>query len=229
MDYLEALTRPSVSILLSGQELRVRRANLGLHYRLSVILDQWQEARKGRDYQQSVDLTFSYIALATGLVTEEVRQAKPAEILIGFVMLTALNKPSGDLPFMQEKQDRAEYDYDYPNRGLAYWVSRLSACYGWTSEHILEQLTPEEAACYMQEAIIRDHENKEFAYRLSEVAYPIIGSGKSARARYRPYPGPSWMAKKLPKIRMSKDFAKKWLPQGVVIEAGDIGRATANA
>lgn len=225
MDYLEAITQRSTSIPLNGQELEVRRANLGLHYRLSVTLDQWQEARRNLNYGLSVDLTFSYIALATGLDTEEVKQAKPSEILIGFVVLTALNRPSGDLPFMREKRDKVDYDYDYDNRGLAYWVSRLSACYSWTAEHILEGLTPEEAACYMQEVLIKDHEDKEFLYKLSDASVKIVGKGKSARTVPVPFPRPSWMVKKPPKVRMPKS----WLPQGVVIEAGDIGRATANA
>lgn len=221
MDYLEAITKRSTSILLSGQRLEVRRANLGLHYRLSVILDQWQEASKGKNYRMSVEKTIDYVALATGLDTDAIsQQASVFEIMLGFTMLVALNRPSDVLPFMLVKRSKEEYDYDYKHRGLADWVSTLSAHYGWTSEYVLEHLSPEEATCYLQEALIQDYEDKEFMYRLSEVAYKIEGKGKSARAKYVPFPKPSWMARKIPSLRVPK----AWYPQGNVIDASNFGQ-----
>lgn len=223
MDYLEAITKRSTSILLSGQRLEVRRANLGLHYRLSVILDQWQEANRGKNYRTSVEKTIDYVALATGLDTEAIKkQASVFEIMLGFTMLVALNKPSDVLPFMLVKRSKEEYDYDYKHRGLADWVATLSAHYGWTSEYVLDNLSPEEASCYLQEALIQDYEDKEFAYRLSfDVAYKLEGKGKSARYRYIPFPKPSWMARKIPSFRVPK----AWYPQGNVIDASNFGRA----
>ena len=225
MDFLEAITKRSTSILLNGQGLEVRRANLGLHYRLSVILDRWQEARRKHNYGDAVSLTFDYIALATGLDIEAVGQAKPSEVLINFHIFAALNRVSDALPFMLVEKSKAEYDYEYQHRGLASWVSKLSAHYGWTSEYILDKLSPEEAACYLQEALIQDYEDKEFSYRLSEVAYKIEGKGKSARSKYIPFPKPSWMGGKVRKVLIPK----AWVPQGNVIEIGDIGRRTGNA
>jgi len=225
MDFLEAITKRSTSILLNGQGLEVRRATLGLHYRLSVLSDQWQEARRGRDHKRSSELTLGYVALATGLDIEIVKQAKPSEVLIAFIVLTALNQTSDALPFMLVEQSKTEYNYDYENRGLANWVSRLSAHYGWTSEYVLGELTPEEAACYLQEAIIQDHEDKEFLYSLSDASVKIIGKGEHARAQRVPFPRPSWMAKKLPKIMVPR----AWYPQGNVIEAGDLRRPAGNA
>jgi len=224
MDFLEAITKRSTSILLNGQGLEVRRANLGLHYRLSVILDRWQEARRKHDYKDAVSLTLSYVALATGLDIEAV-QAKPSEVLINFHILAALNRVSDALPFMLVEKSKAEYDYEYQHRGLASWVSKLSARYGWTSEYILDELSPEEAACYLQEALIQDYEDKEFSYRLSEVAYKIVGKGKSARSKYVDFPKPSWMGEKVRKILIPK----AWLPQGNIIEAGNIGRPAGHA
>jgi hypothetical protein len=221
MDYLEAISRRSISIFLSGQELEVRRANLGLHYRLSVILDQWQEARKGKDYQTSVESTLRYVALATGLDIEAVRQAKPFEVLFNFAILVALNKVEDSLPFMLVEETKKEkYKYDYEHRGLAGWVSGLAAHYGWTAHYVLNELSPEEAACYLQESIIEDHEDKEFLYRLSEVAYKIEGKGKNAKAKYIPLQKPTWMGKEMPKVRIPK----AWVPQGNVIDGSNFGR-----
>jgi len=225
MDFLEAITKRSTSILLNGQEHEVRRATLGLHYRLSMLSDQWQEARRKHDYTQAVGLTFSYVALATDLDIETIKQASPSEILIGFIILLALNRAGDALPFMLVEQSKTEYNYDYENRGLANWVSRLAAHYGWTSAYVLNELTPEEAACYLQEAIIQDYESKEFLYNLSDKSYKIIGKGESARAQHVPFWKPSWMGKKLPKIMVPRS----WYPQGNVIEAGDIGRPAGNA
>jgi len=224
MDYLKAIERPSVIILLNGKELRVGRAVLGLHFRLSVIQDQWREAKEGRDYKRMVALTFEYIASATGLDIEW-EEVRLLEVMAAFIALQALNRPMDDLPFMQMRAREGEYGYDYENRALANWVARLAGHYSWTADYVLNELMPEEAACYMQEAIIQDYEDKEFLYRLSEVAYKVEGTGKSARAKYVPFPKPSWMDRKIPKIMVPKT----WMPQGNVIEAGDIGGPTGNA
>lgn len=225
MDYLKALTQPSVSILLGGKELRVRRANLGLHYRLSMISDQWQEARRTHGHREMVELTYTYITLATGLDIEIIKQASVVEVLFSYTLLISLNRPRGDLPFMRSKPRKDEYQYEYDNRALANWVSILAHHYGWTTKHILDHLTPEEVACYMQEALLQDHEDKEFMYKLSDAAYTTVGKGSSARTKYVPFPRPPWMAKEPPKIRIPKS----WIPQGNVIEASDIGRAADNA
>ena len=224
MDYLQAIERPSVSILLCGQELKVRRANLGLHYRLSVILDQWQEARRSGDYKNSVALTLNYIALATD---RDIECASLSEIMVSFFTLRNLNTPQDDLPFMRMKLRgrKLERNYDYEHRALADWVSRLSEHYGWTAHYVLNKLTPEETICHMQEALIHEYEEKEFLYRLSEVAYKIEGKGKSAKAKFVPFPKPGWMVEKPPAIQVPKKVWKAWVPQGNIIEAGDIGRA----
>lgn len=224
MDYLEAITQRSVTILLNGAELVVRRANLGSHYRLSIILDEWQEARRKKEHHKASELTLAYVALATGLDIKAIETSGISEVMFAFTMLMRLNQAQDDLPFMQIKRRgrREEYEYDYPHRALADWVARLANHYAWTSKYILEQLTPEEAICYMQEMLLQDYEDKEFIYRLSEVAYTYDKGSK--KARLVPFPKPSWMAKKLPTVRIPKSIAAKWYPQGNVIEAGDIGR-----
>jgi hypothetical protein len=220
MDYLEAISRRSVSVFLNGQELEVRRANLGLHYRLSVVLDQWQEARRSKDYSMSIKLTIDYVALATGLDIELVKQARPFDILATLYILIALNKTEDALPFMLIEKSKQKYKYDYDHRGLATWVSRLAGHYHWTADYILDGLSPEAAACYLQEAIIDEHADKEFLYRLSEVAYKLEGKGKNARAKYIPFPQPTWMGKEMPKVRIPK----AWLPQGNIIDASTFGQ-----
>jgi hypothetical protein len=219
MDFLEAISERSVSILLNGIELEVRRANLGLHYRLSVVLDQWQEARRGKDYRTSARKTIDYVVLATGLNADAIEQAKVSEILIAFTILVAFNKTMDTLPFMLVEKSKTEHEYEYQHRGLASWVAMIAARYGWTADYILNELSPEEAACYLQEAILQDYEDKEFMYRLSDVAYKLEGKGKSARTKYVPLSKPSWMGKKMPKVFIPK----AWLPQGNVIDASNFG------
>lgn len=225
MDFLEAISKRSVSILLNGEELEVRRANLGLHYRLSVVLDQWQEARRNHHYKQAAALTTSYIALATGLDADTVERASIPEILFSFSILVALNRAMDALPFMLVEKSKVEYKYDYQHRGLASWVSLMASHFGWTADYILNDLSPEEAACYLQEAIIQEYDDKEFAYRLSDVAYKLEGKGKNAKAKYIPFPKPSWMGKRIPKLLVPK----KWYPQGNVIDASNFGRQGGNA
>jgi len=221
MDYLEATLPRFASVLLNGHELRVVRAPLGLHYRLSEIMDRWQDARNASDQVKAAELTFSYVALATGLEDKEVRQASLIEVLASFLLLVNLNRASGVLPFMSTDHPKEEHDYDYKNRGLANWVTILAGQYGWTPQYILEELSPEEAMCYLQEALLQKHGDREFLYRLSEMAYTIEGKGKNARSRYVPFPKEPWMAKKMPKILVPKT----WLPQGQVIDASNLGRA----
>jgi hypothetical protein len=225
MDFLEAISKRSVSILLNGEGLEVRRANLGLHYRLSVVLDQWQEARRNHHHKQASELTIGYIALATGLDTDTVRQASVSEILFAYTVLVSLNRAMDALPFMLIEKSKAEYGYEYQHRGLANWVAEIAARYGWTADYILDELSPEEAACYLQEAIIQEYDDKEFMYKLSEVAYKMEGKGKSAKSRYIPFPKPSWMAQKAPKLLIRKT----WYPQGNVIDSSNFGKPTGNA
>jgi len=123
-----------------------------------------------------------------------------------------------NLPIFSEPQEKKEKVYDYNGRFISTWVTRLARMYGWSSEHILN-LFPEEAACYIQEAEIQEFNEKEFVYRLSEMAYTYDKGTK--RSRYVPLKRPGWMLaereEEIEKIKIPIGA----IPQGVVINLED--------
>jgi len=220
VDFYEAIKPRSTEITLAGELHIVERARLGRFFRLGELYRKYQEALTKRS-ARSIEYLLDYLALSSNISRGEWEDCSPLEFADGLLRLVELNNVQIDLPIFSESQERKEKVYEYPGRFIATWVTRLGRMYGWPPEQILN-LFPEEAACYIQEAEIQDFDEKEFIYRLSDVAYAYDKGTKGSR--YIPLKKPGWMVAE--KEREEKDetikIPAKFIPQGVVIDLEEV-------
>jgi len=217
VDFYEAIKPRSTEITIAGEPRTIERARLGRFFRLGELYRKYQKALSKRS-ARSIEYLLDYLALSSDISREEWENCSPLEFADGFLRLVELNNVRMNLPIFSESQEKKEKVYDYNGRFISTWVTRLARMYGWSSEHILN-LFPEEAACYIQEAEIQEFNEKEFVYRLSEMAYTYDKGTK--RSRYVPLKRPGWMLaekeKEVEKIKIPIGA----IPQGVVINLED--------
>jgi len=217
VDFYEAIKPRFTEITLAGEPHTVERARLGRFFRLGELYRKYQEALSKRS-TRSIECLLDYLALSSDISREEWENCSPLEFADGFLRLVELNNVRMNLPIFSESQEKKEKIYDYNGRFVATWITRLARIYGWTAEYILN-LFPEEAACYIQESELQEFAEREFLYRLSDMAYTYDKGTK--KSRYVPLKKPGWMlAEKEEKDEKIK-IPAKFIPQGVVISLED--------
>lgn len=138
----------------------------------------------------------------------EVITANPVQPLLEWqkVFKSADDRPPEDIVL--------ETSVGYEGRELAAMVTTLASIFHWTSDYILNVLTYYEACIYMQEALIIEHEVKNWAYMLSQVGYEKQGKEYVKK----PLPDMPWL-RKVP-VRKSKPShtPDRFQVTGVVID-----------
>jgi hypothetical protein len=215
VDYFEALElkRAAVQVTLGGRPYAILRARLGEHYALETILSDFAKKAGASAAMRR------YVERAADVVLADLDpQATLAELVAAFDAIRFLNTFRGTLAMLQAmapRRHRAAPE-DYPNRTLASIVSRLAHAYGWTVDHILG-LGPEEAVCYLQEAVVIEHEEREFRWN---VAGPTDKRGK--RIPFPPLRWPRLPAKQ--GAGASRPVPAWMMPQGVIVRPADYTR-----
>lgn len=134
--------------------------------------------------------------------------------VFSFTKILNESQPDRKLPFVKDapnKEDKPSA-WDYEGRSWFYWANLFSKAYGWTLEYIAE-LETNDALALAQEILTEEQLDKEFAYGLSEVAYPYNSSTK--KSSYKPLPRPYWMKETTSDLKKHK-FPKSMLPVGVI-------------
>lgn len=209
MDYLDIVS-PNQGVGVFGQQ--IPRARLGLHLRLSRLLEKVDF----EDTQETIEAIKEY--LVSGGVN--IQPLTGLEQLRALVILSDLNRLQTRLPYLQQEGDpeSKEPPYTYPSRAWALWVHKLASRYGWGRDDIFN-LWPEEAAVYIQEIILAEYDEADERRALSEMAYKYDkGTNKS---RFIPLPRPGWMVDKIEpvkKLRIRKDM----LPVGNIIKLSNL-------
>lgn len=202
-DYFSALELRSrtIAVRLCNSAMLVRRAPLGLHYRLRLTDDP-----------------LAFVALAAGVDEDDI---EPDEIAPAFEALFALNVPT-QVPAIARWQTQGEQvpaGLRYEGRWLAFLVHSLAYHYGWTSHYILDELCPEEALCYMQEIIYERYQEHNFAYSLADV-------NRDKRGKQKKFPPLEWL--RIPyeeeQVRERPPVNERFLPTGNVIRLDDLRR-----
>ena len=214
IDYLEALRLKDAAaqVTLGGHVLTVPRARLWLHYQLQEALAEITTSGN------APTAILAFLQLATG-VDPEALGATLAETLVAVDALAALNTLHGTLPILVATgaQGRRRSGEDYPHRALSSMVVRLAHAYGWPVDHILE-LGPEEAICYLQESVVIQHEEDEFAWA-------IAGGVYDAKGRRQRFPPLRWAAPpRSPTDRPARPLPPHMQPHGIVVRASDFIR-----
>jgi len=215
VDFYEAIKPRSAEITIAGESHVIERARLGRFFRLGELYRKYQEAVIERK-SYAVDCLFDYLFLASDIPKGTWESISPLELASAFLRLVELNNAQMSLPIFSDSTEREKKIYDYNGRFVATWVTRLARMYGWSADHILESLLPEEAACYLQEAAIQEFDEREFIYRLSDVAYRYDKTSKTSR--YVPLRRPGWMLEPKEAEVEAIKIPRKFIPTGVVID-----------
>lgn len=210
MDFLKAVQIPSCEIQLAGEVITVARCPLLPHYHLRAVAERLAAS----DPTMRLEATFEYISIATGV--DELSGVGVDELTPALEALHELNDSIDTLPWqetvdMEQIGVKVTSSADYDNRELAIIVDAIAHAYGWSVESIFN-LQPDVAACYVQEIMLRDWQDRDFAYRLSEVAYDKDG-------KLIDFPAPGWYTKVVgPTVEEATGpIPVKFMPKGVVI------------
>ena len=177
LDYLEALKARTrqVEVLLGGKKIAIRRARLGLALRLFDLQERATDV---------IGFALPYVSMASGVPEEQIDIQEVGE---AFRKVFEMNKPVGIAPLalFSTGPSKTPPAFAYRGRGAAAFVHELAMAYGWSSDDILEGITPEEAWCYVQEIEHTRHDERRFAYQLSDV-------GRDRKGRQKPFSDPPW-------------------------------------
>ena len=202
---------PSIQQKLGGESFTLHRRGLGHHYAMQDVVRQIQQVSD----ETIIDLIFQFLRYATDFNEAFLNGLSPVEFAELFSSSYELNLPKEPMLWMQFKSKESKSEStDYTNRRLSTLVHLLAEYYHWTDDYIM-QLPPESVYCYAQEILLARHEDREFRYSLSEVAYDKNG-------KYKPYDKLPWdteyvtkLSKEEPTKAALPDFAK---PDGEIID-----------
>lgn len=217
-----------VEISLGGNTHEVERSRLGKHLTLNKVRESLVEAVKAGDGGAIADSLYEYLATPILNLDRGTYEKAPwFEIIVAFSDVQSLNTiPNVDqYAILQQYEDDEKGDavpWDYPGRGGVVWKHLLASSYGWPLEEI-DCLWPEQAVELLMEIISDETSDREFAYRLSEVAYEFDKATK--KSRYRPLRKPPWMVlgsektKEERKKSILTDLRRDFLPVGEIVRA----------
>jgi hypothetical protein len=174
VDYLKALSRTELTVTVGGKAYVTRTASLRTFFAMQQAL---------KDQEQGI---IAYLATAFNVPFSIVASWEAVAAWEALEAVQRLNTPQPiHLDFArQESPDKAQ-EYDYEGQPLVSIVTRLAMAFGWPRDMILDELTYDEARCYVQEILIRQHNDREYLYSLSEVGYTYDKQGKG---RQQPFP-----------------------------------------
>ena len=157
------------------------------------------------------DQVYAYLSDSLGVPVKRLEKQdweNTVQLLLKESTKVQLNR---DIPMLKDApKDTKNVDWDYPGRTWAYYSHLLAKAYGWTIEYIAN-LDVNEAIAYLQEILTEEHLHNEFAYSLSEIAYPYNSSTKTSN--YKPMSRPYWMKATVQPIKKMK-MRKSMLPVG---------------
>lgn len=173
------------------------------------------EAIEGAEFPERV---FGYLSVAYEREPKEGSWQNTISSLTKAFQTFSLKTNLPLIKYAPQTKDK-EVDWDYPERSWNRYSHILAQAYGWGLEYIAD-LEAEEALGHVQEVLTDQHLEQEFAYSLSELAYPYNKATK--KGEFKPMPRPYWMR---PASRPTKKvkIKRSLLPQGYVIDASGLG------
>src|SRR3990167_11063114 len=215
--FLSALQRREVRVARGS--IRVRELGLGAALRFQQL--RMRLARKTPAEDDPPERVAAVLELLeVGLDGQEVElEDLPAALgailevnedrpLLAFQRLPANAKPLPPTPSY------------YEGREGAWIVAQLAGAFGWSTAEVLEELTYYQAMCFLQEALLLEHNRQRFAYALSEV-----GIRKSGDSYVKdPFPDLPWMSGANVAEKPRRPLPAKFAPDGVVMDFSDFAK-----
>ena len=149
------------------------------------------------------DKVYAYLSAALMIPVKRLEKRDWESTVQSLLKESAKFVPNKNLPLLKDAPKESKpVEWDYDGRNWAYYSHILAQAYGWTVEYIAN-LGVDEALAYLQEILTDEHLNREFAYGLSEIAYPYSKATKTSK--FKPMSRPYWMklsVKPIKKIKM---------------------------
>lgn len=182
---------------------------------LENLKSKFVEAAEKSNFPERV---YAYLSAALDIPVNKLRKDGWENTVLS-LMKSISSYPLKQIPILVDApKEKKEEDWSYEGRTWFYYSHLISSAYGWTLEYIAS-LDPNEALSYLQEILTSEYLQKEFAYGLSEIAYPYNASSK--KSEYKPMTRPYWMRlkkKEIRKTRMKRDL----LPIGVGLDVSGL-------
>lgn len=217
--FYDAVARYSKSIvLLDGRPMTVRTFSF-LEYLL------YERDRRALTSSETLDAKFAAFVGMTTLVTGG-NAATAFDLPAIYQAVADANPPVPEFPWQREDfTDKRpaedivlEDSSTYIGQDVVWIVSQLAGEYGWSSDHILNELTCYEVLCYLQEVIIRQHDKQVFLYTLAaDVGVEKVGG----EYKKMPFPELPWRRKRVVRQTATKAMPSRFKPDGVVIDLTD--------
>lgn len=216
-----------VSVSLGGDTYDIKRSRLGKYLELLTQRDRLDEAVENGDSQKIASGLYEYLRISLPDLDRDTFESAPwFEVIRVFADIADINLiPHADqyAIISVDGGESGDVPWDYPGRGGVVWKHLLAYAYHWSLTDI-DNLWPEQAVRFLMEIISDDVGNREFAHRLSEIAYHYDKTTK--QSRYTPLRRPLWMVEgsKISQQEKKKSLVTKirrdFLPAGLVIGPG---------
>jgi hypothetical protein len=206
------VSNKNIEIQVGTETHTVEKAHLKRWLQLSDTYEKFLQASKESSYMMMAEAIYEYLDLALGGIFDWNKVSWDNTVSI-FTELLLLNKPDINIPLMSgvsKKEEKAPWDY--PTRSWYSWAHLIARSYGWDIEKIAD-LEIEDAISLTQEISLNDQFDHEFAWQLTEIAYPYNPTSK--KGEFKALPRPDWMLphnKEIKKVMIPRSM----LPMGVV-------------
>lgn len=213
------------AISLGGDSYTIKRSRLGKYLDLLLQRNRLDEAVESGDNQRIASGLYEYLRISLPDLDRATFESAPwFEVIRMFADIADLNViPLADQYAIINVDGGEESDsvpWEYPERAGVVWKHMLAGAYHWSLEDI-DNLWPEQAIQFLMEIISDVISDKEFAHRLSDVAYEYDKTTK--QSRYTPLRRPLWMlegskeTKEKRKKGLLTTLRRDFLPAGLVI------------
>lgn len=174
-------------------------------------------------------LIIEYIRIASDM-SEDDKRLPWYEIGEVFYNSVVENRIRKNFPILKtvpqnKKQTADPSGFDYPERDWYFWVHTLAKRYGWTISEI-SNLDPDDALGLLMEIEVSEFDEREFQYKLSEIAYAYDKSSK--KSKYIPLQKPRWMQTSKIIEAPKRKIHRSMIPAGVIIKVEHADKDTDN-
>lgn len=198
-------------ILYVASRLRLRK---WLQYeQAQVSLHKASEGKQIESYASTLCLLVSSVLDAPLTVVET---APWYEVLGAYGAIVELNRVR-EIPLTRPHPTKSTaVPWEYAGREWYWWLHTFAKNYGWSAAQV-EELDIDDAISLLQEILVDEQIDREFAWSLSELAYPYNETTK--KHVFKPMERPEWMRDRptvvLPAMKIK--FPKSMLPVGRII------------
>lgn len=187
-----------------------------LKFREYIELEQLKKnlATERTEFPEQI---FRFLSVANVSVKDN---ASWQETVVAFLEALRKTRPNEKLPLVKDspKKEDKPSPWEYEGRGWFYWGNLFSKAYGWNLDYIAN-LDFNDALALAQEIMTDEQLEHEFAYSLSEIAYPYNRSTK--KQTFKPMSRPYWMRpafSEIKKVRVKRSL----LPVGYGVDVSGL-------